>query len=58
MSPKPVTAFRQLLEDMAVRHFGEESKHDYSTRNTTSRWSEKAADMIKDMKRRVTSSNW
>ena len=30
MSPKPVTALRQrLLEDMAVRHFGEKSKHDY-----------------------------
>ncbi len=30
MSPKPATALRQrLLEDMAVRHFGEKSKHDY-----------------------------
>jgi integrase/recombinase XerD len=30
MSPKPVTALRQrLLEDMAVRHFGEKSTHDY-----------------------------
>ena len=30
MSPKPVIALRQrLLEDMAVRHFGEKSKHDY-----------------------------
>jgi len=30
MSPKPVIPFRQrLLEDMAVRHFGEKSKHDY-----------------------------
>jgi len=30
MSTKPVNPFRQrLLEDMAVRHFGEKSKHDY-----------------------------
>ena len=30
MSPKPVMPFHQrLLEDMAVRHFGEKSKHDY-----------------------------
>lgn len=30
MSPTPVTALRQrLLEDMAIRHFGEKSTHDY-----------------------------
>jgi integrase/recombinase XerD len=30
MSTKPVNPFRQrLLEDMAVRHFGEKSQHDY-----------------------------
>lgn len=30
MSPTPVTALRErLLEDMAVRHFGEKSAHDY-----------------------------
>ena len=30
MSTKPVNPFRQrLLEDMAIRHFGEKSQQDY-----------------------------